>query len=302
MTQRIRSGCRIAVGVLGMASWTLAAGDDSPRLQLDPRTHDATVPVTTYKLAEQPAAAPEADAADLQKKTLNPVADLISIPFQYNADFDIGPKNATKSTLNIQPVIPISISEDWNVVIRTIVPIIYIDSIADGISSKSGLGDTVPSFFFVPRKEVGGWILGAGPVFLWPTATDDALGSEKWGVGPTGVALRQKGPWTYGILANHIWSYAGESGRSEVNATFLQPFLSYSFPTFTSITLNTESTYDWTDDQWTVPINLAVSQILKLGKLPVSVQVGARYYAEAPDGGPDWGARFVFTILLPKSK
>jgi hypothetical protein len=238
-------------------------------------------------------------AAELAKKTLNPVADLISVPFQYNADFNIGPKDATRSTLNIQPVIPIGLNEDWNLIVRTILPVINIDSVADGVDSKNGIGDVTQSFFLSPKKPVDGWILGAGPAFLWPTGTD-GLSGRKWGLGPTAVALRQEHGWTYGMLANHIWSFAGSDSTANVNATFLQPFISYTFKTHTSITLNSETTYDWNESEAIVPVNLLVSQILKIGKLPVSIQAGPRYYAEGPSGNADWGFRFDFTLLFPE--
>jgi hypothetical protein len=242
---------------------------------------------------------PADSEAELAKKTLNPVADLISVPFQYNADYNIGPKDATRQILNIQPVVPVMLNQDWNLIVRTILPVVDIDSVAPGVDSMSGIGDITQSFFLSPKQPVDGWILGAGPVFLWPSGTD-GLSGRKWGAGPTAVALRQEHGWTYGALVNHIWSYTGDENTADINATFLQPFLSYTFKTYTSITLNTESTYDWVDDQWTVPINLDVSQILKIGKLPVSIQAGPRYYAEGPSGGPDWGWRFNFTFLFPK--
>jgi hypothetical protein len=253
--------------------------------------------------ASQPEFETKAEAessATLAKKTLNPVSDLISVPFQYNADFDIGPSGATRSLLNIQPVIPVSISDDYNLIIRTIVPVISIGSVADGVSSQSGLGDTVQSFFISPKQKIGGWILGAGPVFLWPTATADALGSGKFGMGPTGVVLRQDGPWTYGVLANQIWSYAGDDYRTAVNSLYMQPFIAYTFPTYTSIGINTETTYGWENHQTSIPINLTLTQILKLAGQPISLQVGPRYYAKTVPGGPYWGLRFTFTLLLPK--
>jgi len=250
--------------------------------------------------AEVPASSAGSDT-ELAKKLSNPVAAMISIPFQFNYDTGFGPKDAYKLTLNVQPVIPITLTDDWNLIIRTIVPVAYLDSVADGADSAFGLGDTVQSLFFSPKAPTaGGWIWGVGPVFLWPTATDDQLGGEKWGAGPTGLLLKQENGWTYGMLANHIWSYVGDSDRSEVNATFLQPFLSYTWPTATTIGLNTESTYDWTSSQWTVPINLSVSQLVRMGKLPVQFAIGGRWYAESPDGGPEWGVRFTMTILLPK--
>ena len=197
-------------------------------------------------------------------------------------------------------MIPISLSENWNVISRTILPFVYQDNVI-GTSSQSGLADTVQSLFFSPVKPTkGGWSWGAGAVLQIPTATDDLLGEEKWGAGPTAVALRQQGPWTYGTLFNHTWSFAGESGRSEVNRTFLQPFVSFTTKTFTSFGLNTESTYDWKRSQWTVPLNVTVQQLLKVGKQPISLQFGGRYYAEGPSGAPEWGLRFQLAFLFPK--
>ena len=244
------------------------------------------------------------DQAELAKKTLNPVADLISLPIQFNYDQRIGPTDdGKKYVVNIQPVIPISIGPDWNVISRTILPIVDQDDILpDGSADASGIGDTIQSFFFSPKKPTAqGWIWGAGPVLLLPTASDDDLGGEKWGLGPTAVALRQEHGFTYGILANHIWSVAGDSDRSDISATYLQPFFAYTTKTFTSFTINTESTYDWEDDEWSVPINFLVSQVLKIGPQPISLQAGPRYWADSPDNGPEgWGFRFTFTLLFPK--
>ncbi len=247
------------------------------------------------------AATDEADSqAELAKKLNNPVASLISVPIQNNWDFGIGPADAMKYTANIQPVIPVSISEDWNVIVRTILPVIYAESPTGG-SSTSGLGDTTQSFFLSPKSPTKrGWIWGAGPVFYWPTSTDDALGPGKVGAGPTAVLLKQEHGWTYGILANHIWSFAGQGDTPDINATFLQPFLSFTTKTYTTFTLNTESTYDWDNSQWTVPLNLMVAQLVKIGKMPVQFQIGGRYYAERPMNGPDWGLRFTVVFLFPK--
>ena len=240
------------------------------------------------------------DSAELAKKLSNPIADLISVPIQTNLDFGIGPKDAEKLTINVQPVIPFSISREWNLITRTILPVIYAESPADGIDSEFGLGDTTQSFFFSPKKVVDGWTWGVGPVFLWPTATTTSLGTQKWGIGPTAVLLRQKDGWTYGALLNHVWSYAGDSDREDVNSTFIQPFLAYTWPTATTLTLNTESSYNWEASQWTVPLNLQLSQVLRIGKLPISLQIGGRYYAEVPEDGPEWGLRFTLTFLFPR--
>ena len=134
---------------------------------------------------------------------------------------------------------------------------------------------------------------------LYPSATDSLLGSEQWGAGPTGLVLKQTGGWTYGLLFNHIWSYAGDDNRNYVDSTFLQPFVSFTTKTKTTFGINTESTYDWHNSQWTVPINLSVSQLIKIGKMPVSLGLGVKYFAEAPEGGPDWGVRFIVTPLFP---
>ena len=256
----------------------------------------ATIPL----FAQEAATDEKAEAAELAKKLQNPIASLISVPIQSNWDFGIGPENAMRYTANVQPVIPFSISEDWNLVIRTIVPVIYAEAPVKGVGDEAGLGDVLQSFFFSPKAPTSsGWIWGAGPVFLWPTATDRDLGAGQWGAGPTAVLLKQQKGWTYGALANHVWSYEGW-GDQDVSATFLQPFVSYTTKTVTTFGLNSESGYNWQNHQWTVPMNLSVSQLVKFGKQPVQFQVGYRYYAEKPYGGPDWGLRFAVTFLFPK--
>ena len=251
-------------------------------------------------LGAAPAGAQDDTSAELAKKLQNPVASLISVPLQSNWDFGIGHADAMRYALNVQPVIPISLGKSWNLITRTIVPFIHTESPIEGGDAAGGIGDIVQSFFLSPTEPVGGWILGGGPVFLYPSASDDALGGEKWGAGPTAVVLRQDGGWTYGILANHIWSFAGNDRRADVDATFLQPFVSYTTRTFTTFGLNTESTYDWEHRQWTVPINAFVQQLVKLGGQAISLQLGVRYYAERPQGGPDWGLRFAITFLFPR--
>lgn len=262
----------------------------------------ATLIVLTMVLNQSLAAeaVKEKNAEELAMKLQNPVANLISVPFQNNWDFGIGSTDAIRYSVNVQPVIPFSIGDDWNLITRTILPISHAESPVPGGADMSGLGDIVQSFFFSPKAPVGGWIMGGGPVFLYPSASDDSLGAQKWGAGPTAVLLKQSSGWTYGTLANHLWSFAGTQSRKEVSATFLQPFVSYTTKTYTTFGLNTESTYDWQNSQWTVPINLTVSQLLKLGKQPVQFQLGGRYYPETPSGGADWGLRFAVTLLFPK--
>ena len=249
---------------IAMLAWSIAP---VPALaaQGQPGSEDA---------AGQPAstapAAPADDAAELAKKLNNPIASLISLPFQENVDFGEGvTDDGQKMTLNIQPVIPISITKGTNLIVRTIVPVVWQDNLFGNNSSQFGLGDTVQSLFFSPKKPTaGGIIWGAGPVFLYPTGTDKFTTGKKWGAGPTFVVLKQFGTTTVGLLANHIWSVAGSNERPGISATFIQPFLAYTTKTAATFSINTESTYDWKSNQWKVPINALVSQLVRLGKQP----------------------------------
>jgi len=264
-----------------------------------------TVAAIAVSAGAQAPAASEAGAlqdqtAELAKKAQNPVADLIIMPLQYNIDFGIGPADASRQDLKFMPVIPVSLGEEWNLITRTIIPWIEAESPVKGGEDKSGMGDIQQSFFFTPKKPVKGWIVGAGPILQYPSATEDALGSEKWGAGPSVIVLQQKNGWTYGALANHVESFAGNSDRDDVSATFLQPFLSKTSKTYTTLALNTESIYDWENSQWTVPINASVGQMMKVGKMPVSLELGYRYYAEAPEDGPEWGLRLFVKFLFPQ--
>jgi hypothetical protein len=259
--------------------------------------------VAALGIATTPLVCAQEGAADLAKKLSNPVAALISVPIQLNYDQDIGPtRGGDRWTLNVQPVIPFSLSTDWNVISRTIVPLTTQSEIVPGAGRQSGLGDVVQSVFFSPKAPTaGGWIWGAGPVFLLPTGTDDLLSAKKWGAGPTAVVLKQAHGWTWGALGNHIWSFAGDSTRPDVNTTFVQPFVSYTTPTAWTFTANTESTYNWESKQWSVPLNLAVSKVTRIGDQLLSVGAGVRYWADGPQGGPHgWGLRFVVTLLYPR--
>ena len=260
-----------------------------------------TCALASGSLASQALA--QESAADLAKKLSNPVAALISVPLQLNYDEKIGPTESGKRwLLNVQPVVPISLNEEWNVVSRTILPVVSQKDIFPGAGSQSGIGDIVQSVFFSPKAPTaGGWIWGAGPVLLLPTGSDDLLSAKKWGLGPTAVLLKQDHGWTYGALANHIWSVAGDSARSDISATFLQPFLAYTTPTAWTYSVNAESTYDWKDKQWSVPLNLLVSKVTKIDSQLISVGGGVRYWADGPDSGPHgWGFRLVVTLLFPK--
>lgn len=243
-----------------------------------------------------------AEEVEFAKQLANPIAALVSVPFQFNYDSGYGDANGYKSYVNIQPVIPFSLNPDWNVISRTIVPLVSQHNIAGESGNQSGLGDITQSFFFSPKRPTAdGLIWGAGPAVLLPSATHSLLGAKKWGLGPSAVLLKQKGGWTYGMLANHIWSLAGHKDRRNISATFLQPFVSYTNNQAWTFGLDTESSYDWKATQWTIPLNVTASKVVKLGSQPVSFQLGARYWAAAPDNGPrSWGLRIGVSFLFPK--
>lgn len=242
-------------------------------------------------------------AAEVAQKLANPLAAMISVPMQLNYDQDFAADDAgDRYLLNIQPVVPISLSDDWNLISRTILPVISQDEVVTGTGRQSGLGDTSQSLWFSPVKPTDkGLIWGVGPVILFPTATDDLLGGGKWGLGPTVVGLKQIGHWTVGGLANHIWSVAGSDKRNDINNTFIQPFLSYNTLTAWTYSLNLESSYDWESEQWSIPANFMVSKLKRFGKQMISFQGGVRYWVKSTDNGPEGvGLRFAVTLLFPK--
>jgi len=241
-------------------------------------------------------------AGDVAKKLANPVAAMISLPIQGNYQPNLGANDkGSQWLINVQPVIPFELNDDWNLISRTIIPLISKDTGVAGQDRINAVGDIVQSVWASPKALTeNGWIWGAGAAFLLPS--DTKLSARKWGAGPTALALKQDGPWTYGGLFNHIWSVGGSDAvTSNVNQTFVQPFLTYITPQAVTIALNTESIYDWENDQWTVPVNLTVTKVMKIGSQIVSVGGGVTYWAEAPENGPEgFGVRLLFTFIFPK--
>lgn len=265
-------------------------------------------------LAVLPAQAQESQEAELAKKTLNPVASLISLPVKFDYDSNIGPaEEGNKAAVTIQPVLPFSISADWNLISRTLIPLInqrnLVPGTADeegavdvaGSGTQEGIGDITQQFYFSPKQPTaGGWIWGIGPQVLLPTGADK-MTANKWGLGPTAVILKQASGWTYGGMANQMWSVSGNT-KPDLSVLYVQPFLAYTTRTYTTVGINTESIYNWKTSNWSVPANLTLTQILKIGRQPLSVQAGVRYWVSTPDyvGPKNLGYRLQITLLFPK--
>ncbi len=235
---------------------------------------------------------------EIAKKLSNPIAHIINVPFQMNWDYGGGVKDdGQRYYLQVNPVIPYVLNDDWAIVARTVM--LFEERHNFGYGSKGGLGDFTQSLFLAPTPKPGKLIWGAGPVVLMPTATDTHLGSGKWGAGPSVILVKELEKWTFGLLASHTWSFAGQSSRDYVSATFLQPFVARHLPGAVTVTATSEYTYDWHDHEQSFPLNLMLAKVVRIGKMPVSFSVGGRYYADKPSGGPDWGLRAMVTFVLP---
>ena len=244
---------------------------------------------------------PGASAQELADKLSNPVANLISVPLQSNLDYGIGPYNGSKYTINFQPVIPIRLSPNLNLITRYIIPIVDQRDITGDNSSEFGLSDATISAWFSPSHSKNGWIWGAGPAFLVPIGAGDFLSTGKWGIGPTALALRQAKGLTYGFLINQLWSFAGDEQRSDVNQMFLQPFFSKSWKSGASVSMNSEITFNWQNNTTSAYLNPLASGVTKFGKQVISLAVGPRIPLGGPENSrPDWGLRAVLTLVFPK--
>ena len=260
--------------------------------------------------AAQASADEEESSADLAKKLNNPISDLVSVPFQFNWENGIGSPDRTRFILNIQPVRPFKLDEDWNLIARIVVPIVsqpplLTSGLGPSGFGTSGVSDPLVSFFLSPAK--GKIIWGVGPAISLPSTNDPTLGSQKWAAGPTVVVLRQESGWTVGVLANQIWSFAGPPDRPSVNQMFLQPFVAYTTANLWTLAVNSESTANWEADspnRWNTPVNLMLSKLATFGTFPASYQFGWGYFFASPDDafGATWKVRGTVTILLPKKK
>jgi len=251
----------------------------------------------------QPAAPGAGDGAELAKKLSNPISDLVSVPFQFNWEQNVGPDKQTRFILNVQPVMPFSLTTKLNLIARVIVPFVSQPPLFEGGTAASGVSDILTSFFFSPNTG-STFTWGAGPVMSLPSTAEPTLGTEKWSAGPTIVALKQAGPWTVGALWNQLWSFSGNESREDVNQMFVQPFFAYTTQKALTITLQSESVgnFNADDDQWTVPINLLFSKVATFGTFPASYQIGFGGYAVHPEGAPSWKIRGAIVLLLPRRR
>jgi hypothetical protein len=242
----------------------------------------------------------EDETAELQRAVQNPVANLISLPFQNNTSYNSGPRDRTQNVHNIQPVIPLSINEDWNLITRTIFPIVSQPSFARGQDRKTGIGDTTLSLFASPMKPAaGGLIWGAGPIALIPTASDDRLGPGKWGAGVSVVGLAMFGPMVAGSVISNVWSLEGE----DFSFFTWQYFVNYNFTDGWYLTSSPIMTANWDGphDAWTVPVGGGFGKVHRFGNLPpVNLSVQAFYNAEKTEFGADWSTRFQIQLLFPR--
>jgi hypothetical protein len=250
------------------------------------------------ELAQQSADELAQQSADeLAQQAANPIANLMSIPFQNNTDFGLGPYDRTRNVLNIQPVVPLA---HGKLITRTIIPFVWLPDIsAETGSLSSGLSDITLTAFYVPSGGALMW--GVGPVIEFPTG-GASRGSEKWSVGPSIVLLKQSGPWTLGILANNVWSIAGDSARADVSRGLLQYFIVRQLGNgwyVNSAPINTANWKAESGQKLLVPIGAGAGKLVFLGKLPVNAQAGAYYNVVKPDIGPDWQLRVQLQVLLP---
>lgn len=237
---------------------------------------------------------------DLRAAAQNPVAAMISLPFQNNTTFDDGPYKGTQNILNIQPVVPFALNDDWNLITRWVTPIVWQPKVSPEDDAEFGLGNITPSFFLSPNAKSTKFIWGVGPILWLPTATGETLGNNKWGAGPTAVALTMQGPWVVGALASNVW--AG-SGSDKVNQLTLQPFINYNLPEGWYLTASPIITANWladSGDKWTVPLGGGFGRLFKVDDRPINASVQAFYNAERPSNVGGFELRFQIQAMFPE--
>jgi hypothetical protein len=284
-----RSRIFIAVLLLSLFLANAVSGADSVSEQ--PAPADSSVTEQT----------PKHDPGDLARKSQNPVSNMAVLPFQWNSYFQTGPKGKTQNVLLIEPAVPFKLNEDWNFIARPIIPLINQPPFTDSQDREYGLGNIQFEGFFAPNDKLGDWIVAFGPILEFPTNTDDQLGSDNWSAGPAFVALKMEGPWVYGSLITHLWSYAGSD--PEVNLTSLNPFVNYNLKDGWYVVSSPVMTANWSADSsntWTVPVGGGIGRVFHIGKQAVNARVSAYYNVETPDTGSDWQLQFQLSFLFPE--
>jgi hypothetical protein len=254
----------------------------------------------TIVAAVQPT--PAQESSNIAKQAQNPIARLISVPFENDFNPQTGIDKDDSYVLEMKPVVPFTLSKDWNLITRTIVPVIQVPDQTPGVNGTTGLGDVSLSLFLSPAKA-GPIIWGAGPIVSFPTATEDILGTKKLSVGPTVVALRSQGHWLYGTLVYNLFSVAGPSARKDVNQMLMQPFVNYNLRHGWYLTSSPIITADWEQpraERWVMPVGGGVGKIVHFEKLPVNIYTQFFRNAEYPDDTTHWSARFQMQFLFPK--
>jgi hypothetical protein len=242
------------------------------------------------------------EAQELAEKSQNPVGNIISLPFEYNYDFDVGPEEGDVQVLNLKPVYPMNFGK-YNLINRLVVPLSHQEERIPGEGSKNGLGNITYQAFVSPAQP-GKVIWGLGPAVILPTRTDNRFGPEKWSVGPAAVVLAKPGNWLVGALVQHFWSFAGDDDDNNVNLTSFQYFINYNFPSGWYLTSTPTNTANWdadSSDRYTIPVGGGIGKLVRFGKQPVDIKLQGFYNVEKPDGNADWTLQFQFKLLFPKA-
>jgi hypothetical protein len=245
------------------------------------------------------------ESSSIAQQAQNPIARLISVPFENDFNPRTGISKNDEYVLQMKPVVPFKLSNDWNLVTRTVIPVIQVPDLTPSISSTSGIGDVNLSLFLSPSRAFHRIIWGAGPIVSFPTASEAILGTKKLSVGPTAVALTSRGHWLFGMLVNNVFSVAGPSARADVNQMFLEPFVNYNFRHGWYLTTSPEATADWEkqrSQRWLVPVGGGVGKIVKVGDLPMNITTQFFSNVEHPQGTTNWSARLQVQLLFPKKR
>jgi hypothetical protein len=205
--------------------------------------------------------------------------------------------------LNIQPVIPINLTADWNLITRTIVPVIYEPYISPAAGNAAGMDDAQIALYLSPAAPKDSIIWGVGPAISFPTATERYLGQGKFSAGLSAVVLTIRGPWLVGLLATDSTSVGGESDRPDVHQFLVQPFVNFNFPHGWYLASSPIITANWkasSDERWTVPLGGGGGKILRIGTQRLNVHVQAFDNVVHPHDAGNWTLRVQVQLLFPR--